>query len=72
MIVMHFVTQAMTYMQTWGAEHVDTGKDVAHLLSRLPGLRCVSIGGSWANSRRAWAAIVPSLSVTQDLRLSPG
>ena len=65
-------TQATTYLQIMGAEHVDTGNDVAHLLSRLPGLRQVHIGGSWADSPETWAAFVPSLSVCQDLRLLPG
>ena len=65
-------TQATTYLQIMGAQHVDTGDDVAHLLSRLPGLRQVAIGGSWAESPETWAAIVPSLSVCQDLRLLPG
>ena len=65
-------TQATTYLQIMGAEHVDTGDDVAHMLSRLPGLRRVGIGGSWANSQETWAAIVPSLSACQELQLLPG
>lgn len=65
-------TQATTYLQIMGTEQVDTGDDVAHLLSRLPGLRCVGIGGSWASSPETWAAVVPSLSVCQDLRLRTG
>lgn len=65
-------SQATTYVQIMGAEHVDNGDDLAHMLSRLPGLRQVAIGGSWTNSPETWAAIMPSLSVCQDLRLLPG
>jgi hypothetical protein len=65
-------TQATTFLQNMYAASHDLGKDVAHVLSLLPGLRCVGIGGSWANSSETWAAIVPSLSVCQDLRLLPG
>ena len=48
----------------------ESSEEVAHLLALLPGLRCVGIGGEWAYSPEAWAAIVPSLSACQDLRLS--
>ena len=60
--------QATTYLQLADAAAMQTGEDVAHLLARLPGLRCVGIGGDWAGSPEAWAAVMPSLSVCQDLR----
>ena len=60
--------QATTYIQFADAAAMQTGEDVAHLLALLPGLRCVGIGGDWADSPEAWAAIKPSLSVCQDLR----
>ena len=65
-------TQATTFLQNMYSASHDSGEDVAHVLSLLPGLRCVGIGGSWADSSETWAAIVPSLSVCRDLRLLPG
>lgn len=65
-------TQATTFLRLRGSENEDTGDDVAHLLSRLPGLRCVGLGGRWADSRETWAAIMSSLSVCRDLRLLSG
>jgi hypothetical protein len=62
--------QATTYIGIDIVGVMDTGEDVAHLLALLPGLHCVGIGGQWADSEYAWAAIVPSLSVCQDLRFS--
>ena len=62
--------QATTFLQIGKAAATESGEDVAHLLALLPGLRCVGIGGSWASSPAAWAAIVPSLTACQDLRFS--
>ena len=62
--------QATTFLQIEDAAGTESGEDVAHLLALLPGLRCVGIGGKWADSPKSWAAIVPTLSVCQDLRFS--
>lgn len=62
--------QATTFLQIEDAAGTESGEDVAHLLALLPGLRCVGIGGKWADSPESWAAIVPTLSVCQDLRFS--
>jgi hypothetical protein len=62
--------QATTFIQIEGAAGTESGEDVAHLLALLPGLRCVGIGGKWADSPESWAAIVPTLSVCHDLRFS--
>lgn len=62
--------QATTFLQIGTAAATESGEDVAHLLALLPGLRSVGIGGEWAASPDAWAQIVPTLSVCQDLRFS--
>ena len=62
--------QETTFLQIEGAAETQSGSDVAQVLARLPGLRCVGIGGRWAKSPAAWAAIMPSLSACQDLRWS--
>jgi hypothetical protein len=62
--------QATTFLQIEAAAQTESGEDVAHLLALLPGLRCVGIGGKWADSPESWAAIVPTLSACQELRFS--
>ena len=62
--------QATTFLQIETAALTESGEDVAHLLSLLPNLRCVGIGGDWTSSPESWAAIMPSLSACQDLRFS--
>ena len=63
-------TQATTFLQIETAALTEPGKDVAHLLSLLPNLRCVGMGGDRTSSPESWAAVMPSLSACQDLRFS--
>jgi hypothetical protein len=62
--------QETTVVQINDAARLESGADMAHLLAMLPGLRCVGIGGEWANSEESWTAIMPSLTACQDLRFS--